>query len=522
MKFFVAVITIISLSASLWAEPIVLENIADNNTNQLFGQLAQYQNQAHSKSELKTTWKAIHALLGLMAPSIKALENFRGVFAGNCTVFFNDKIDSANCELESNHPNAKHSNSTFLPGSLLPQPYWQQIRLGNILLASIYGDWRRGKKEKFDTNLYFKQRTCTGSLSQSDTESLTAELTQSDSIEPTSTQSESKAPTETSSMTPTNSETTHSITPPPTLIAAATVSKTCTQSTSATLTQSWELLNLDWAIWNRTTGVYADSGKQASRFSTQNSVVTDSYTGLQWEASGSASTYNWNAAAASGSAQAYCKNQTTGGFTNWELPTRVQLQMLLDYDASGKAINEAVFLNTQSKYYWTASRGRTSQPWAIWVMGDIASTGLSEAYCVRCVRSDVPVAKAPTNRYTNETGSNLVAESTQVKDILTGLIWQRNVSGTDTQANSKTDCDTLNLDGQSWRLPTIKELSTLVDFSQKSGAAIDQTAFPNTPIKEFWSSTKYRQGSNYWTVNFQTAYTKSDAPTELNAVRCVR
>lgn len=52
-----------------------------------------------------------------------------------------------------------------------------------------------------------------------------------------------------------------------------------------------------------------------------------------------------------------------------------------------------------------------------------------------------------------------------------------------------------------WRLPTIKELATLVDYERPS--PIDLTLFPATPSLWYWSSTPYqRQGSRAWFVAF--------------------
>jgi len=294
MRLFIALIAVFSFAIPTSAERITLTDVTDNNTNQLFSALAKYQNQPHTSDELKATWNAIHAFLGILSSTIKTLPNFRGIFTGNCTVYFEDQIDSANCELEATNPRGSKSNSTFVSGHRLAREYLQQIRSNHILLASIYADWRRGKVEKFNTDLYFKQRTCTGSLSQSEPESLTAEATKSLSPDESVSQSESASLNPTYSVDPSASDTTYSVTRPPTPSSNPSLSATTTQSISQIPTLSWEPLNLEFAIWNRTTGVYADSSKQASRFTSQDGVVTDSYTGLQWQASISMDTYNWS------------------------------------------------------------------------------------------------------------------------------------------------------------------------------------------------------------------------------------
>jgi len=47
-----------------------------------------------------------------------------------------------------------------------------------------------------------------------------------------------------------------------------------------------------------------------------------------------------------------------------------------------------------------------------------------------------------------------------------------------------------------WRLPTIQELFTLVDYS-RCNPAIDTTIFPNTEASSYWSSTAYAHNPNY-------------------------
>lgn len=52
-----------------------------------------------------------------------------------------------------------------------------------------------------------------------------------------------------------------------------------------------------------------------------------------------------------------------------------------------------------------------------------------------------------------------------------------------------------------WRLPTIKELATLVDYDRPS--PIDLNLFPGTPGLWYWSSTPYqKQASRAWFVAF--------------------
>jgi hypothetical protein len=106
-------------------------------------------------------------------------------------------------------------------------------------------------------------------------------------------------------------------------------------------------------------------------------------------------------------------------------------------------------------------------------------------------------ASAPAGRYLTSGGT--------VTDTKTKLIWQQIVSSsTYTWANAPAYCQTVGatLGGTGWRLPTIKELQTIVDYS-RSGASIDPIAFPATPQAPFWSSSVMAGSpSNVWTVSF--------------------
>lgn len=69
----------------------------------------------------------------------------------------------------------------------------------------------------------------------------------------------------------------------------------------------------------------------------------------------------------------------------------------------------------------------------------------------------------PTSRF-------VVLDGGLVQDPLTNLVWQQQV-GFDRNCGGSFP----------FRLPTVKELLSLVDLTVSSGPTIDQTAFPNTP-----------------------------------------
>jgi len=111
-----------------------------------------------------------------------------------------------------------------------------------------------------------------------------------------------------------------------------------------------------------------------------------------------------------------------------------------------------------------------------------------------------------------------------VTDTVTGLMWQKAVAaGTFTQPQAVAFCPTLMLATRSdWRLPTIIELTSIVDLGQ-SNPSINVTSFPATPAAAFWSSSPGAGAPSYaWSVSFSLGGTSSSDMTTSGNVRCVR
>lgn len=124
-------------------------------------------------------------------------------------------------------------------------------------------------------------------------------------------------------------------------------------------------------------------------------------------------------------------------------------------------------------------------------------------------------ADAPQGRYTISNGI--------VYDTKTKLFWEQVVSpATFDWTGAKTYCAMLNHDGMGWRLPSMKELQTIVD-EKRYGAAIDPTAFPNTPSEQFWTSSASAIYSSWaWYVAFNDGKTYHDGQASTYRARCVR
>jgi hypothetical protein len=126
-------------------------------------------------------------------------------------------------------------------------------------------------------------------------------------------------------------------------------------------------------------------------------------------------------------------------------------------------------------------------------------------------------ASAPGGRYTVTNGT--------VYDTKTKLTWQQGAPLSPyTEAGAASYCSTLGLNGATWRLPTMKELVSIVDFSGAPlGSSIDATAFPGTRTDvPYWCSTPYvGSAGNAWYVDFSSAEVSFDAVGSMYYARCV-
>jgi Protein of unknown function (DUF1566)/Viral BACON domain len=230
-----------------------------------------------------------------------------------------------------------------------------------------------------------------------------------------------------------------------------------------------------------------------------------------------------------------------GGFRDWRMPTIKELAYIVNHSISypGLTINTNYFPNTVASFYWssTTSAGDTNGAWGVYFgYGDDNDGSKYGSYYVRAVRggqsgalgdlvigsfdswggASIENADALDNYTDNSDGT--------VTDTSTGVMWQKTASSNGmTWELSLAYCEGLNLGGHTdWRLPTIKELRSLVDYS-RCDPAINTTYFPNTVSSVYWSSTTYADfTSNAWGVYFFYGYDNYFNKNYSYYVRAVR
>ena len=118
----------------------------------------------------------------------------------------------------------------------------------------------------------------------------------------------------------------------------------------------------------------------------------------------------------------------------------------------------------------------------------------------------------------------LSAETTLIKDDVQKLIWEDTKHVEETKINhiqAVDYCKSLALGDFKWRIPSLNELLSIVDYSSYKPAILKEF---NRVDKEtlYWSDTPYARSSDeYWGVSFKDGSTSNASQTYDRYVRCV-
>ena len=250
---------------------------------------------------------------------------------------------------------------------------------------------------------------------------------------------------------------------------------------------------------------YADNG---------DGTITDKVTGLMWQKVDNGESTWENAATRAGSV-------TTGGFTDWRLPTPTELFSIVNHNLGNPAALNPTFFPSHpagAAEYWWSSDSYGADATKVWCVNagggmgpkpksETTSAGGTLRYHARYVRG----AK-PTNGHNYR--NNLDGT---VTDLDTGLMWAQVPGPAVNWQGALVYAENLALAGfTDWRLPNIKELQSLVDLTLTTATTaaaavspVNRVLFPSatTPATAYWSSTALRGGGNSaptsaWLVEF--------------------
>ena len=249
-------------------------------------------------------------------------------------------------------------------------------------------------------------------------------------------------------------------------------------------------------------------------------MVRDENTGLIWEVKTDShdihdwlSEYTWQDAQDDFIDQ--LNTAVFGGYSDWRLPTVQELVGLVDAELDDPAIDKFYFPHTYAGEYWTITTGSVNYKNA-WVVDflegefddDQAKTTQKKVMAVRGT-------PAPATYVDPHDGT--------VTDTATGLDWQKDTYGPLDWKEALAYCEHLDLGGHDdWRMPTLKELQSLVDYS-RDGPAVNTTYFPDTESDYYWHSTTRSADPHYVLVaSFDDGHVAPGLKTADYYVRAVR
>jgi Protein of unknown function (DUF1566) len=261
------------------------------------------------------------------------------------------------------------------------------------------------------------------------------------------------------------------------------------------------------------------SGEQpAARVVVDGDVTHDEVTGLDWQRQMPPDALLDEAAAR------YCAELSLGGHCDWRVPTRIEAVSLLDLSRVSPAFDPDGFPDADgSLVVWSPDPQRFLRLGSDGGFHVRSKSGTGPDR-VRCVRSNrTPDSGAPRYDVSQDV----------VQDLGTGLTWARETSER-TFADAAALCASLSVAGGNFRVPSVKELQTLLDETQAEPPWIDPSAFPNFPElvsghAHFWTSSREAAGpDSAWMLDFATGSVEATSATvsftlatELS-VRCVR
>ena len=260
-------------------------------------------------------------------------------------------------------------------------------------------------------------------------------------------------------------------------------------------------------------------------------TVTDLNTGLTWQQTPANRGLSWNEAAE------YCEALELGGYDDWHMPTTKEMFSISDFSLGWPYLDTTYFDiagNTVSK---------DEQYWADPYVGTTVEGGTDAAFGINHgtghIKAYAAFVSGPMGNYVRAVrgesyGVNAFMDNGDgtITDEATGLMWQQGDSGTGLDwEEALSYAENLELAGyDDWRLPNVKELQSIVDYTKSPsaydtanlGPAIDTDFFDITELPEgttntdpdygyFWTSTSAYfgpQDPDYyyaWYVAFGTA-----------------
>ena len=235
-------------------------------------------------------------------------------------------------------------------------------------------------------------------------------------------------------------------------------------------------------------------------------TVTDHVTGLTWQQVPSSNTFTWQEAID------HCDDLVFAGYDDWRTPSAKELFSISNFNSGWPYLNTDFFtlasgIITKDEQYWTSNHyvGVTVEGGSDAAFGVNHVTGHIKAYPANATG---PIGGKYVRAVRGETfGENDFVDNgdATITDNSTALMWMQNDSGEGINWKvALAYAETSEFAGyDDWRLPNVKELQSIVDYSyspsatnpDEVGPAIDPI-FNCTPIINEAGDDDY---AYYWT-----------------------
>lgn len=207
-------------------------------------------------------------------------------------------------------------------------------------------------------------------------------------------------------------------------------------------------------------------------------TITDNVTGLIWAQDQSSETMSWN------DASRYCESLNSGDYDDWRLPSVKELWSIRDFSTGWPWIDTTIFNLSGDGTLMSQHHSWTSDAYLVeseyqndqvigdpyWIVNDWTGhiKAMSGNRFVRPVRGDT----YGVNEFVDNGDST-------VTDNATGLMWSQYDNGEHIywkEALAYAEAATL-AGYDDWRLPNIKELQSIADYSVTEIPAMDASVF---------------------------------------------
>jgi len=264
-------------------------------------------------------------------------------------------------------------------------------------------------------------------------------------------------------------------------------------------------------------------GFQPSYNDNGDGTITDKVTGLMWQKDmGQQITYS--------QAQTLAKSMTLGGHTDWRVASIKELYSLILF--TGQVNGETAIKNFINEDYFVQPLGNTAlgereidaQTWSSTKYVGLTFNTNETVFGVNFVDGRIKGYSIYKGIEENKKYFRMVRGNTlygvnnfvdnndgTISDLATGLMWQKADDGTPRDwQGALAYAESLSLAGYSdWRLPNIKELQSIVDYTRcpsVSNSAAINPMFVTTTISDpdgnpgqypyYWSGTTHQDGVN--------------------------